>query len=135
MGIDCWRQFNIAPQIFEIDEINSEVIASKFPLELGNVIQHELTDAQKVMLEKVKEKFKTFEKDGLGKTEWEMHQIELVEGTTPVKDRHYPVSPAVQELMYAEVDKMLDLGVIETSSSPWSNRCTLVRKPEKIDCV
>jgi len=41
------------------------------------------------------------------------------------------VSPAVQQLLYAEVDEMLRLGVIEPSESPWSNRMTLVRKPGK----
>lgn len=60
-----------------------------------------------------------------------MHTIELFDGASPVKDRYYPVSPAVQESIYAEVDEMLKLGVIEESQSPWSSRCTLVRRPGK----
>lgn len=48
-----------------------------------------------------------------------------------MKDRYYPISPAVQEIVYNEIDKMLDLNVIEESESPWSNRTTVVRKPGK----
>jgi len=42
-----------------------------------------------------------------------------------VKDRHYPLSPAKQEIVLAKVDKMLQLGIIEESDSPWSNRTTV----------
>lgn len=82
-------------------------------------------------LKKVKSSFRSLEEYGLGKTQLESHKITLVEGALPIKDRYYPVSPAVQKLIYAEVDEMLKLGVIEESESPWSSRCTLVRKPGK----
>ncbi|KAH8323011.1 hypothetical protein KR074_003894, partial [Drosophila pseudoananassae] len=72
-----------------------------------------------------------FEESGLGRTPIMRHTIELTEGATPIKDRHYPVSPAVQTLIYQEVDEMLRLGVIEESDSAWSNTITLVRKPGK----
>lgn len=48
-----------------------------------------------------------------------------------MKDRYYPISPAVQEIVYREIDMMLDLKVIELSESPWSHRTTVVRKPGK----
>ncbi|KAM8702658.1 hypothetical protein ACLKA7_000788 [Drosophila subpalustris] len=71
----------------------------------------ELEESQKSILEEVKAKFLAFEK--------------------PVKDRHYPLSPAMQQVVWDEVDKMLAIGVIEESNSPWSNRTTVVRRPDK----
>ena len=68
---------------------------------------------------------------GLGRTKIEKHSIQLVEGSVPIKERHFPISPAVQEIVYAEIDKMIELGVIQESESPWSNRFAVVRKPEK----
>jgi len=59
------------------------------------------------------------------------HAIELVPDTTPVIDRHLPVSPAVQQLIYEEIDERLRLEVIEESDSPWSNTITLGKKPRK----
>lgn len=49
-----------------------------------------------------------------------------------MQDRHYLISPAVQELVYAKIDKMLELGIIEESESSWSNRVTIVRNQKKI---
>lgn len=46
--------------------------------------------------------------------------------------RYYPVSPAVQKLIYDELDRMLDLDVIEIAqNAEWNNRVTLVIKPNK----
>ncbi|EDX15667.1 GD11956 [Drosophila simulans] len=59
------------------------------------------------------------------------HSIELVEGARPFKDRPYPTSPAKQKVVEDEMGKMLALGVIEESKSPWSNRTTVVSKPGK----
>lgn len=61
----------------------------------------------------------------------EKHTIKLVEGTNPIKDRHYPISPAMQDIVYREIYNMLKLNVIEESESAWSNRTTVVRKPGK----
>lgn len=49
----------------------------------------------------------------------------------PIKERYYPISPAVQNITYEEIDNMLRLNVIEISNSPWNNRTTVVRKPGK----
>lgn len=77
----------------------------------------------------MKEKCRYFEKDRLGRTASENHKIELLYGVAPVKDKWYSVFPSVQDLMYVGVGKMLKLGAIK--ERPWSNRCTLVRKPGK----
>lgn len=48
-----------------------------------------------------------------------------------MKDKHYPLSPAVQNIVYKEIDNMLALNVIEESDSPWSNRSMVALKPGK----
>jgi len=50
----------------------------------------------------------------------------------PIKQRHFPVSPAVEKAMYAEIDRMIQLGVIEESESAWSSPIVMVTKPGKV---
>lgn len=81
-----------------------------------------LTDRQVQQLEAVKVLFPDFEKQGLGRTSLITHDIDVGDAK-PVKQRFYPVSPAVEKLMYKEVDRMLDLGVIETSRALGAHQC------------
>lgn len=131
LGVNFWKSFELAPEIFGVDELNTENLADNFPLDLEQVESHNLSPEEEEQLEAIKSRFKTFEKNGLGKTNLELHQIQLIEGAEPIKERQYPVSPAVQELMYKEIDEMLMLNVIEECHSPWCSRVTLVRKPGK----
>ncbi|MGC8720940.1 MAG: hypothetical protein ACP5TY_13145, partial [Thermodesulforhabdaceae bacterium] len=80
----------------------------------------------------MKTEFPSFAVQGLGKTHVEEHIIEVDDETIPVKQRFYPISPAIQKLIYAELGRVLDLNVIEPSKSAWSSPVSLVRKGEKI---
>lgn len=71
--------------------------------------------------------FPSSAKEGLGKTSLVRHVID-VGGTRPIKQRHHAVSPAVEVKMFAEVERMLGLGVIEESTSAWSSPVTVVAK-------
>nr|XP_041631159.1 uncharacterized protein LOC121502206 [Drosophila kikkawai] len=138
LGIDFWRRFALAPAILgEMPAQNPEASVSelwdaKIPWLDGKAIKEsvieewDLQQEEKERLEAVKREFLAFEDVGLGRTSVEKHRIQLMEGAEPFKDRHYPLSPAMQEIVWAEVDKMLKLGVIEVSESPWSNRTTVV---------
>ncbi|KAH8309948.1 hypothetical protein KR067_002277, partial [Drosophila pandora] len=68
---------------------------------------------------------------GLGRTNLIYHEIDVGDAK-PVKQRHFPVSPAVEKSMYAEIDRMLQLGVIEESESSWSSLIVMVTKPGKV---
>jgi hypothetical protein len=56
------------------------------------------------------------------------HKIDIGQNA-PIKQRCYLVSPKVQEAIRAEVDKMLNAGIIEPSYSEWSNPIVMVKKP------
>jgi len=66
--------------------------------------------------------------DNPGATNLTEHRID-VGGHAPIKQRYYPVSPKIQEAIYAEVDKMLAAGIIEPSRSEWSSPIVMIRKP------
>ncbi|KAH8328917.1 hypothetical protein KR067_006553, partial [Drosophila pandora] len=132
LGVNFWQEFEIASELFGVCEVEmAEEKANRTETEKDGHEQHELGEEKTKQLNKIKNSFLNFEENGLGRTEVMKHSIELTEGATPIKDRHYPVSPAVQTLIYQEIDEMLRLGVIEESDSAWSNTITLVRKPGK----
>ena len=120
LGINFWKTFKIATNIVStvsIPEKNGD---------LSN--EHQLLPEQKSRLDAVKQRFLDFERHGLGKTTLAEHVIDTGDAL-PVKQRHYPVSPAVQDLLYKELDRMLELGVIEPSESPWCSPVVLIKKP------
>nr|XP_043065612.1 uncharacterized protein LOC122320996 [Drosophila bipectinata] len=116
LGIDFWKSFELLPLEFQIGEIS---------------VRQELSEAQQTSLQAVIELFPSFAKLGLGKTHLISHSIDVGE-TKAVKQRHYPVSPAVEKLLYGEVERMMKLGVIEESQSAWSSPVVLVQKPGKV---
>jgi len=121
LGIDIWRKFELAPEVVGVEflhRVESEFMAKGEPIEA-----HILSPEQTEQLEKAKGRFLTYESQGVGLTMVE-HSIQLVEGAVLVNERFFPVSPAKQQLLFAEVDKMLRLGVIELSESPWNDAGT-----------
>lgn len=116
LGIDFWNAFDVAPKMLD---------AITVPLPDPNI--HSLNVSQARNLNTIRELFPSCEAEGLGRTSLISHHID-VGSTSPIKQRHYPVSPAVQRIMYDELDRMLALGVIEESQSAWNSPVVLVRK-------
>lgn len=129
LGFDFWKAFNIAPELHDLNvsELNVDL---DIPPENPENEQHALTIDQTARLERIKLMFPSSVELGLGHTTLLKHKIDTGD-SEPIKSRHYPVSPKVQALMYEEVDRMLKLGVIEESESPWNSPVVLVRKPGK----
>jgi len=90
-----------------------------------------LSEAEKLRLVHVINSFPSFAQEGLGQTGLITYTID-VGSAKPVKQRHFPVSPAVEKSMYAEIDRMLQLGVTEESESAWSSPIVMVTKPGKV---
>lgn len=120
LGIDFWIHFNLLPKLEEV-EVTQEVAEAADP----NL--HQLNSVQNKRLNNIISLFPSCEKEGLGKTTLLKHEID-VGSAAPSKQRYYAVSPAIQKTMYEEVDRMLDLGVIEESRSAWSSPVTVVAK-------
>lgn len=119
LGIDFWIAFGLLPKLVnEIENSKPSGIDDN---------KHPLSPEQSQLLLEAIDLLPSCEKEGLGKTSFLSHTINTGD-VQPIKQRHYPVSPAVQAEMYAELDRMLSLGVIEPSQSPWNSPIVMVRK-------
>jgi len=74
----------------------------------------ELSDPEVDRLAEFLESEITGDPERPGATNLTEHRID-VGGHAPIKQRYYPVSPKIQRAIYAEVDKMLEAGIIEPS--------------------
>lgn len=152
LGIDFWKNFNLMPNVIEsVDIVHKSILSishsksciptDEAPCSIENdkiynsndseEHPYSLTSSQRLQLNTIISLFPDFQKEGLGRTSLIQHEIDVGEAK-PIKQRFYPVSPAVEKLMYDEIDRMLALGVIEKSSSPWSSPMRLVIKPNKV---
>ena len=130
LGIDFFNLFNIQFQINELFsppsfvDSSSDNVASDKPVE---PLMHDLSLNQRQHLKQITDSFPSSTHLGLGRTNFLCHKIDTGLAT-PVKQRHYAVSPAIQAQLNQELDRMLGLGVLEESESPWSSPVTLVKK-------
>jgi len=68
--------------------------------------KHVLSAAQQGWLNQVISTLPSYEKEGLGRTHLIEHHIDT--GISrPVKQRHWPVSPAKEKVMFSEIENML----------------------------
>lgn len=58
------------------------------------------------------------------------HKINLTDNT-PVNIRPYPMSPDKKKILYEQVQEMLEAGVIESSTAPYSSPPVIVERPNK----
>lgn len=76
----------------------------------------------------IDEYFETVKDIKLGCTNLIEHEIKT--NSPPIKQRYYPVSPFMQQKIDKEIDKMLELDVIEPSTSGWSSPILMVPKKD-----
>lgn len=88
-----------------------------------------LTEEQSRQLRKLIGNYDDVLTDVPGVTDIGHHDIELTD-TRPIKSRPYPLPHALRQVVDDEVKDMLDLGVIEPSSSPYASPVVLVKKPD-----
>ena len=58
------------------------------------------------------------------------HDVDIIEGSKPVKQHPYRMNPVKQQYLREEVQYLLDNDFIEPSQSEWSSPCILVPKPD-----
>lgn len=87
----------------------------------------ELNNEQTKQLNVMIETFRTLSSPKLGRTSKIIHKIDTGEAE-PIKQRHHVISPYKLEILNKELDRMLELGVIRPSSSPWASPVLIVEK-------
>lgn len=128
LGVDFWRIMEIIPDLF------SGSWSFRNPLEvsapkIGAIHAADtLTSEQEKQLEQLIGD--TFQAMGskLGCTTVVEHVIRT--DSPPIRQRHYPLSPALQRQVYEELDQMLADGVVEPSDSPWASPILLIKKDD-----
>ena len=93
-----------------------------------NVCDNLTLDQNKEMLNLLK-RFPDVLCDKPGLTSTLEHKINLT-STVPVHKKQYPIPHHLVVEFNKEVDKMLELGVIEPSESPYSSPVVLIKKPD-----
>lgn len=138
LGIDFFKNFDITlyhdNHGWSCNLITS--IEPSTPKSNKVIPYHELSKYEQTELDTIISKFKSLSTGRLGRTPFITHHIETG-NALPIKQRSYPVSPAVQERMGKQLERMISLGVIERSFSPWSSPVVLVKKKDGSDrlCV
>lgn len=125
LGTDFWREMDIVPNLrtgcwkFATFVEEETHIGALCPSE-------HLTEEQRVELRDIIGS--SFQETGarIGCTSVIQHRIQVA--SEPIKQRYYPLSPKLQELVNKELDEMLRNGIVEPSSSPWASPVVMVRK-------
>lgn len=89
--------------------------------------ESDLNNDQMILLTSIIEKFKQLAISDLGLTHLVEHKIELTTNE-PFRQKTFPLSPYMQEHMNKEIDRLLKLGVIRPSKSPYSSNVIMVKK-------
>lgn len=120
LGMNFWKAYGITPAI---NTIEMEEIESYSPVR-G---EHKLTDDQKSRLDEAVSELPFSTDDYIGKTHLLKHSIETGDAQ-PFRRKAYVISPYMEEMVNAEIDRMLKLDVIEPSDSPWNNAMVTAKK-------
>ena len=114
----------------ETDDVDLKILTD-LPETLRPLVDNtDLSDAYKVKCANLILKYQDIfvsSADRLGRTNVTTHRIDTG-AHAPIKQRMRPIPFAQHDLVNRELDKMLSLGVIEPSDSPWSSPIVLARK-------
>lgn len=94
------------------------------------VIDNELTEEQKRQLEGLVTEYADVLTDLPGKTDLIEHDLQLT-SSIPIYTRPYPIPFAMKEDVRKEIQKLLDMDIIEPSNSPYCSPIVIVKKPDK----
>lgn len=126
LGADFWRRMGIIPDLsrgewtFAKPEANVEVCALE-PMD-------HLSSDERRQLEALVEQTISTLPNKIGCTPLVEHVIRT--DSPPIKQRYYPISPALQRDVDKELDKMLADGIVEPSSSAWASPIVMIKKKD-----
>lgn len=127
LGCDFWKTFNICPEVAKLMS-NNGVISNPQSAQIKGIENiSNLTTVQRQLLRKVVQEYESLSDKRLGRTNLEKHVIDTGD-CQPIKQRYYPISPHLLPEVNKELDRMLELNVIEPSNSAWNSPVLLVPK-------
>ena len=89
----------------------------------------DLVDSQQHQLKRLLGSYRDVMTDLPGQTHLGEHSIRLT-SDDPVRQKPYPVPHALRGVIDEEVEKMIEMGVIEKSNSPYSSPIVIVKKSD-----
>jgi len=94
-------------------------------------LEHLTYSQSKEFRELLEEFADIFAEDGnaLGRTDLTQHHIPLKD-PSPVKQKARPYPPIQERFIQEEVQRLLEIGIIQPSSSPWASPVVVVKKPQ-----
>lgn len=123
LGTDFWVSFGVVPDLrrgeWKFSSEEPEMNISQISTFLTAEQQQQLDDL-------LLTSFPVCNDNELGCTNLVEHEILC--DSPPIKQRYYPISPKMQEIVDKELNEMLRLGVVQKSTSPWSSPILLVPK-------
>lgn len=133
LGINFFVSMGIVPNLRkDCWHFDTSTVDKDYQLDLAKVTSVQgkdaLTENQRESLDCLVDQYFELMGDKLGCTSLVEHHIQT--NATPIKQRYYRVSPAVQAQIDWELDRMLAEGVVEKSSSAWSSPILLVKKKD-----
>ncbi|PIK48227.1 hypothetical protein BSL78_14913, partial [Apostichopus japonicus] len=92
-------------------------------------VNQNLTWAQTEKVKRILYNFKDVLTDRPGHTQLVAHSIKLT-SDEPLRVKQYPIPHAMKEVVQEEIDKMLQMKIIERSDSPYSAPIVIVKKKD-----
>lgn len=128
LGVDFWTKMEIIPDLFANEwsfRLDQDVISREIA-----AIQSvdALSAEQRKVLDSVIDDAFSKMGDKLGCTD--LVELTIRTNSPPIKQRYYPISPALQKDVNAELEKMLADDIVEPSNSPWASPIVMIKKPD-----
>ena len=99
------------------------------PMGLPKIMTKGLTPSQQEDLKQLLNEFPDVAGEKLGRTAVIQHEIRVVD-SEPIHQQPYRIPAARKEVIKKEIDKMLGMGIIQPSTSPWASPTVLVEKKD-----
>ncbi|XP_062538482.1 uncharacterized protein LOC134206773 [Armigeres subalbatus] len=131
-GMDFWRKFQIQPRILQDERFQNQgnVASIDSPCAETN-----LSEEESRRIDDIKLLFIPAKSGQLTITPLTEHRIDISDewkNKPPVRQFPYVMSPKTHQLVAIELQRLLDVGIIERSNSDWSLNCVPVIKPSKV---
>ena len=126
LGTNFWKTMGIVPDLRRGEWTFSDT--PMLPIEEISSRNNLSPEQESMLNDLVNKMFCGIEEDRIGCTSQVEHEI--LTDSKPIKQRYYPISPAMQQHVDKELDFMIANSIVEKSRSPWSSPILLVPKKD-----